>query len=131
MSSGKKRHLKLGRRGERYAARGLRRRGYRIVARNYRTGLGEMDIVAREADTLVFVEVKTRRSTDVIPAEDSVGVQKQRHIHRVAQQYLRENGLPDDTDCRADVVSVTLPRRWWARPRIEVFRDAFQVDAWG
>jgi len=124
-------HLKLGRRGERCAVRALRRRGYRVVARNYRTRLGEIDVVARDGGTLVFVEVKTRRSTDAIAPEDSVGDRKQRHIHRVAQQYMRERDLPDDTDCRVDVVSVTMPDRWWARPRVEVFRDAFEVAPWG
>ena len=123
-------HLALGRRGERSALWALRRRGYRILARNYRTKLGEIDIVARHRGTLVFVEVKTRRSADLVPAEESVGPRKQRHIHRVAQLYLQEKGLPDDTDCRIDVVSVTLPDRWWSRPRIEIFEDAFEVRAW-
>jgi len=131
MSPSDSKHLKLGRRGERYAAWALRWRGYRLLARNYRTKFGEIDIVARHGGTLVFVEVKTRRSTNFIAAEDSVGPEKQRHIHRTAQQYMRDRQVPDGTDCRIDVVSVTLPDRWWARPRIEVFRDAFEIRPWG
>ena len=101
------------------------------MARNYRTKFGEIDIVARHGGTLVFVEVKTRRSTDIVPAEDSVGPEKQRHIHRTAQQYMLDQRMPDGTNCRIDVVSVTMPDRWWARPRIEVFQDAFEVRPWG
>ena len=124
-------HLKLGRRGERWATWALRWRGYRLLARNYRTKFGEIDIVARHRGTLVFVEVKTRRSTDIVRAEDSVGREKQRHIHRTAQQYLLDRRLADDTACRMDVVSVTMPDRWWSCPRIEVFQDAFEVRPWG
>ena len=124
-------HLKLGRRGERWAVWALRWRGYRLLARNYRTKFGEIDIVARQGGALVFVEVKTRRSTDIVPAEDSVGPEKQQHIHRTAQQYLLDQRMADDTDCRMDVVSVTMPERWWSRPRIEVFQDAFEVRPWG
>jgi putative endonuclease len=129
--SSKSPHLKLGRRGERCAARALRRRGYVVIERNYRTRLGEIDIIARHGETLVFVEVKTRRSTSIVPAEANVDARKKRHIHRVAQQYLSEKKLPYDTDCRIDVVSVTMPARWWPRPNVEVFQDAFEVPSWG
>ena len=65
-----------------------------MLATNFRARGGEIDIVAEQDGTIVFVEVKTRRSTDMVPAEESVGREKQRHIHRVAQQYMIERKLP-------------------------------------
>ena len=109
----------------------MRRKGYAILARNYRTKLGEIDIIARDGETLVFVEVKTRRQNDPVPPEASVNANKQRHIHRVAQLYLTEKHLPYETNCRIDVVSVTIPAKFWPRPNIEIFKDAFEVNSWG
>ena len=131
IKSKKPHHIRLGRRGERCAARALRRRGYSIIDRNYRTPVGEIDIVARHGDTLVFVEVKTRRNADDILPEDSVGTAKQRHIYRTAQFYLNEKNVSPDTDCRFDVISVTLSDRWWSRTQIEIFQNAFDAPAWG
>ena len=123
--------LKLGRRGEKCAARALRRQGYKIITRNYRTPLGEIDIIAQDGETLVFIEVKTRRKNDPIPPEASVNHKKQKHIHRVAQIYLKEKNLPYETNCRIDVISITIPNKFWPRPQIEIFKDAFEVKSWG
>ena len=125
-------HLRLGARGERIAARVLRRSGYRVVARNYRPGRrrsdAELDIVAWEGDTLAVVEVKTRRGGFGDPAE-RVDREKRRRIRRsAARLWRRETSrkrIPPGSHLRMDVVEVWFPamrsRRLLARFR-EVFR---------
>lgn len=110
----------LGDRGERAAARFLRRRGLRVLVRGYRTPRGEIDLIAREGDTLVFVEVKTRRSG--APAE-AVTAEKQRRLTLAALEFLRRHGLLDRRS-RFDVVAIIWPDDRGA-PAIEHIRDAF------
>lgn len=107
--------------GEDAAAAFLRRRGMRILARNWRVRLGELDIVARHGRTLVFVEVKARR-TDAF-ADPAVGVdhRKQQRLRRLAAAYLALE-RPAFADCRFDVVTVVLDAR---RPRVEHIVAAF------
>jgi putative endonuclease len=116
----------LGVSGEHLACEALVRRGYEILATRYRTRVGEIDIVARDGPTLVFVEVKTR-TTEVcgMPAE-AVTRRKQRRIVTMARWYLTEHGL-HGTLCRFDVVSVLC--RPGRPPAIEVIKDAFTVDS--
>lgn len=128
--SNKDPRIKLGRRGEKCAVRAIRLRGYKLITKNYRTPLGEIDIIARDGETLVFIEVKTRKNNEPIPPEDTVSKKQQRHIHHAAQIYLNKNNLPYETDCRIDIITVTIPAKWWPRPKIKIFKDAFQVDPW-
>jgi len=101
--------LSLGQRGEELAARALEQRGYTILARNYRTPIGELDIVARDRQHLLFVEVKTRRTAAFgVPAE-AVGAHKQRQIMRAAQWYLANARYPD-LQPRFDVIAVLVGR---------------------
>jgi len=93
-----------GQRAEDSAAALLRGKGYRIVERNFRCKLGEIDIVATDGDTLVFVEVRSRRSARYGTALETVSPAKQRTIARVAQVYLARHG---ETLCRFDVVGLT------------------------
>jgi putative endonuclease len=95
----------LGSRGEGAARRHLESIGYRIVAERYRSRLGEIDLVAEDGTTLVFVEVKTRRSAACGSPEESVTPAKQRRIARLAAAFLAARGLYD-RDCRFDVVAV-------------------------
>lgn len=83
--------LSLGAWGEDYAARYLRKQGLKILQRNLRTPVGEIDIVARDRKTLVFVEVKTRQSQQFGTPQEAVGTHKQRQIIRTAQWYLSEH----------------------------------------
>ena len=111
-----------GRRGEDLAHRYLRRNGFVIVARNYRTatGSGEIDLVAWERDTLAFVEVKSRASEDFGPPDRAVDAEKRRHLERSARDYTRRTGI--GWNCvRFDIVNVILAEP----PRIELLRDAF------
>jgi len=115
----------LGISGENLACDALARRGYAIIARRYRTRVGEIDIVAKDGDTLVFVEVKTRTSEDFgIPAE-AVTWRKQRRIVTMARWYLTEKGLHGCL-CRFDVVTVLC--RPGLLPVIDVVRNAFMVQ---
>jgi len=119
--------LALGRRGEDLAHRYLRRQGFTIVARNYRLASGdaEADLIAREGEDLVIVEVKTRQSTEYGPPERAIGPEKQRHLVRVAREYARKTDTPLDR-VRFDVVTVVLADER-ARPEIELIRRAFVV----
>jgi putative endonuclease len=110
----------FGDRGERAAARYLRRQGLRVLARGYRTPLGEIDLIAREGDTLVFVEVKTRASGS--PAE-AVTAEKQRRLTLAALRFLKEHGLLE-CRCRFDVVALVWPEGR-GTPAVEHLRDAF------
>jgi putative endonuclease len=97
----------LGERGENAAARYLRNKGYKIIIRNFRCELGEIDIIARDGKTLVFVEVKTRAYDDPTP-EEQVNVIKQQKLTQVAKLYLSRYGIPQPP-ARFDVVAVVWP----------------------
>jgi putative endonuclease len=111
----------LGERGERAAARHLKRQGMRIVLRGYRTEQGEIDLVARDRDILVFVEVKARRQG--VPAE-AVTLEKQRRLTNVAFQFMRKYQLLE-VRSRFDVVAIVWPDDS-TPPQIEHFRNAFE-----
>ncbi len=119
-------HLRLGARGEKLACRFLRRSGYKILYRNFRgrTG-GEIDIVGRDHDTLVFVEVKTRTREDFGRPFDAVDRNKQKRISRGGLAWLRLLGDPDIL-FRFDVVEVIIAKG--AEPRFELLRNAFSLS---
>ncbi len=120
------RDLAAGRRGEDLAHRFLRRQGYTIVARNYRLSSGdaEADLIAREGEDLVIVEVKTRASADFGPPERAVNPEKQRHLIRVAREYARKTDTPWER-VRFDVVSIILDNPLGDMPAITLLRSAF------
>lgn len=116
-------HLRVGVRGEEDAYFFLRKAGYTVVARNYRSPRyrGEIDLIGWENDVLCFVEVKTRTSRNVKSAAAAVDRHKRREVAQVARDYLR--GMPPSCQWRFDVVSVYYdPGN--SRPQIEVFRNA-------
>ncbi len=115
-------HRLLGDRGEREAARYLRRQGFRILVQGYRTPRGEVDLIARDGDTLVFVEVKTRRQGE--PAE-AVTPEKQRRLTLAALQFLKRHNLFEQRS-RFDVVAIVWPDPGRA-PAIEHIRNAFEA----
>ena len=118
----------LGQLGEDVAARFLERRGYRILARNLRSRLGEIDLVARDGGTLVFVEVKARRGGAGEPPQVAVDARKRSRLARLALEYLAREWLRD-LACRFDVVAVTLDAAG-GPPRVEHFPGAFAADGW-
>jgi len=117
--------LPLGPRGERAAARYLRRQGYKIVARGERSPLGEIDLVAVDGRTVVFVEVKTRESQDGGHPADAVTPDKQRRLTRLALAYLKRHRLLENP-ARFDVVAITWPAGA-RQPTIEHLRAAFEA----
>jgi len=103
------------------AGRHLRKAGYKILERNYRSRAGEIDFVARDGETLCFIEVKGRRSTMFGSPAEALTLEKQRRITRAAQTYLRERRLPDAV-CRFDVVAI---RDGIENAGVEILRAAF------
>jgi putative endonuclease len=115
--------VRVGKRGEELAVRHLEAAGYRIVERNYRCLLGEIDVVAKDGECLVFVEVKSRRGSGSGDPQEAVGARKQEKISRIAQYYLKEKRL-GSIRARFDVVAVRiLP----GENRIKVIRNAFEL----
>lgn len=121
-------HLRTGRRGEEGAYFYLRRRGYVMVARNFRTARhhGEIDLIGWDKDVLCFIEVKTRTTRDIKPAEAAVDREKRRAIRIVVRDYLRllpEREFPEPPQWRFDVVTVYYEGRP-AHPTFELFQNA-------
>lgn len=114
----------FGDRGERTAVRYLRRQGYRILARQARNRLGEIDIVAAHEDWIVFVEVKTRQTTAKGHPAEAVHTGKQRQLTRAALGWLKSRGWLDRR-CRFDVIAITWQSN--AAPVIEHYRNAFEA----
>ena len=133
-------HLKTGRRGEEDAYFYLRRRGYILIARNYRSPhhRGELDLVGWDGDVLCFVEVKTRTTRAVKPAEAAVDRDKQKELGLVARDFLNHMPAPcqrgpqparfsrDGVESRFDVLAVYYDRGF-NQPSFELFQNAFSV----
>ena len=119
-------HLRTGRRGEEAAYFHLRKLGYVMVARNFRSPnrRGEIDLIAWDGDVLCFVEVKTRTSRDVKPAEAAVDRDKRYNLLAVAREYLRH--LPVSCQWRLEVISVYYDQRS-SQPQIELFRNVSRL----
>ena len=120
-------HQRTGCRGEEDAYFYLRRRGYTIIARNYRSPhyRGELDLVGWERDVLCFVEVKTRTARDMKPAEAAVDRDKQRELSLVARDFLRQ--ISTSCPWRFDVLAVYYDLGQ-NRPSFELFQNAFPVS---
>jgi putative endonuclease len=113
----------LGKTGEDLACRELERRGYAIVARRYRRRGGELDIIARDGATLVFVEVKARESCAFGTAAEAVMGFKRRRMAQLAIDYMARHHL-SGCPCRFDVVSIHFDS---GKPVLEVFQGAFDA----
>jgi putative endonuclease len=120
------RGVSLGRRGEDAAARHLVALGYRILERGLRLRAGELDLVALDDRTIVFVEVKTRQSADHGSPADAVDVRKRKRLTRAALAYLKHRRLLD-RPARFDVVSIVWPGDD-AEPEVRHLRNAFEAQ---
>jgi putative endonuclease len=120
-------HQITGRRGEEEAYFYLRRHGYTIISRNFRSPnhRGELDLVGWDGDVLCFIEVKTRSSRDFKPAEAAVDHEKQRELSMVARDFLRH--MPEASQWRFDVLAV-YHEQGRSRPAFELFQNAFSVS---
>lgn len=112
----------LGIDGEDAACRALEARGYRVLMRRFRTRFGEIDLVARQGECIVFVEVKTRRGGGFGSPAEAVTAQKQRRLTLMASVYLARHRL-ERVPARFDVVAITMAA---GTPRVEVIVDAFR-----
>jgi len=115
----------FGDRGERAAERYLERRGYRILARQHRNLGGELDLVAVDDDTVVFVEVKTRDNEDRGQPVDAVTLAKQRRLTRAALVFLKQRGWLERR-CRFDVIAIVWPDGT-KEPQITHYKNAFEA----
>ena len=103
-------NIDLGKRGEDAAAKFLERHGYEIIARNWTCPTGEADIIARDGDAIVFVEVKTRSNTEKGLPEEAITLAKRKRYEKIAVAFLKGFDLEDDDDVqvRFDVVSIVV-----------------------
>jgi putative endonuclease len=117
-----RRHNKeIGQLGEELAAEFLKKKGFVILERNFKVPLGEIDIVARDGDVLVFCEVKTREDEFFGPPECAVTAGKQKKIRKTAAAYFHMHGI-EEQECRFDVVAIYLGN---GTPEITLFLNAF------
>jgi putative endonuclease len=125
-------HQQTGRRGEEDAYFYLRRRGYIIIARNFRSPnhRGELDLVGWERDILCFIEVKTRTTRGMAPPEAAVDRDKQKDLSLVARDFLRQ--MPEKCESRFDVLAVYYDRVGGSQvkrpPAFELFQNAFPMS---
>lgn len=115
----------LGPRGEEAALRALRRAGYRILERNYRCPLGEVDLIARKDNSLVFIEVKSGL-IHAFPPRQRVDKRKREKLSKLAQFFMRENGL-EGVSARFDVVEVNFPG-FSQEPEVAIIANAFELE---
>ncbi len=116
-------HQKFGEKSENLAVWYLKQNGYKIIEQNYRNRMGEIDIIARDKKTIVFVEVKSRRSIRYGSPKQAVPPKKQRTISMVALSYLKTT-KQTDAKARFDVVAITSNRD---EPQIEIVKNAFDL----
>jgi len=116
--------LSLGKFGEDLAFKEIKGLGYKRIIRNYRCPLGEVDLIAMDGDTLVFIEVKTRKGRSLAYAKEAVNAKKRRQLSKVALFYMKFNKL-NEVRARFDVVAVSLAG---SEQQVEVVRNAFELD---
>ena len=116
----------LGNRGEQIAQKYLEGKGYKILDVNFRNKIGELDIVAKEGDCIVFVEVKTRQSLQCGQPYESVHQWKIRKIGQLAQSYLKFKFNTIDMYARFDVISIILEEE--SPPKVEHIKNAFDLS---
>lgn len=114
----------LGKEGERIAAQYLKRKGYKLVERNYRCAAGEVDLIVLDRRVIVFVEVKTRSGDRFGTPLEAVQSKKQQKMIQTAQFFLNEKGL-QQREARFDVVGITWPGR---EPMVEHVENAFELS---
>lgn len=119
-----KQNLYLGKSGEEIAVGLLKENGYKIIVRNYKSRLGEIDIIAKDKDTFCFIEVKTRHSDKFGMPFEAISGFKQRQISKVALAFLKENKLLDKK-ARFDVVSIICSED---KPKLDLIKNAFELD---
>ncbi len=119
------RNIDIGKAGEEIAVKFLKDKGYKIIKTNYRTKLGQIDIIAKDKDAVCFVEVKTRTNLEKGLPQESITKGKQHQISKAALLYLKENNLME-APARFDVVSVFSDG---FEDKIDLIQNAFELSA--
>lgn len=114
---------KFGKFGEDLAARFLKKQGYKIICRNYRTKFGEIDIIAKDTDIIVFIEVKSRRTSTFGHPKCSITHEKQKRISKTALYYLKTTDQ-SNASARFDVVTVNSHNK---KTDVEIIKNAFEL----
>lgn len=117
----------LGARAEQWAQQYLETQGLAIVANNYRSPRGEIDLIMREKNMLIFVEVRLRSNKQFGSAADSIDTKKQRHLIHAAQHYLQSKKLWDQVPCRFDAICLTKDPDNGNKYQVEWLRNAFST----
>ncbi|MEE9611662.1 MAG: YraN family protein [Desulfatiglandales bacterium] len=115
--------LDLGKLGEELALKKIKSLGYKSIIRNYRCLLGEVDVIAKDGDCLVFIEIKTRRGRSLDYAKEAIDKRKRRQLSKVALAYMKSMNC-SDVESRFDVVAISLNE---GREQIEVIKNAFDL----
>ena len=118
-----KERIDLGKIGEDLALRKVKRLGYKVVAKNYRCPLGEIDLIAKDRGCLVFIEIKTRKGKSVGYAKEAVDGRKRRQISKVALSYMKSNDCMD-VKARFDVIAINI---MGDQKEIEIITNAFDL----
>jgi len=119
-----KERLDLGRQGETLALKKIKSIGYECIASNYRCPLGEVDLIAKDGDTIVFIEIKTRKGRSLGYAKEAIHARKRRQISKVALAFLKNNGLLGNK-ARFDVIAIQMGE---GGAEIELVKNAFDLD---
>ncbi len=114
--------IDLGLKGEEIALREIKKRGYKVLERNYKTSLGEVDIIAKDGDVLVFIEVKTRRKS-IVAAKEAVDRRKKKKLYQLALAYMKKRGFIGNK-ARFDVVAISMENGI----KVELIRNAFEIS---
>lgn len=117
--------LDLGKKGEGLAVKYLERQGYKIIARNYKTKLGEIDVIGDERGCICFIEVRSVNSRRFCSPEDTINNRKQGRIAKAALSYIKRHGL-EDASCRFDVVCIEDADT--NLPNIRLIKNAFELE---
>ena len=118
-----KARLDLGKRGEGLALKKVKRLGYKCIARNYRCPLGEIDLIAKDGDCLVFIEIKTRKGKSLGYAKEAVNERKKRQLTKAALAYMKAKDCVN-VKSRFDVVAINLSE---GKEQIEIIQNAFDM----
>jgi putative endonuclease len=116
--------LDLGELGEKLALKKIKRLGYKCILKNYRCPLGEIDIIAKDGDCLVFIEIKTRKGSSIGYAKEAVDKRKRHQISKVALAYMKANDCMD-IKSRFDVIAINIRE---GKEEIEIIRNAFDLE---
>ncbi len=118
-----KKRLELGQVGELLAFKKIKHLGYKNIVRNYRCPLGEVDLIAKDGDTLAFIEIKTRKGKSIGYAKEAVNAKKRRQLSKVALAYMKSNDCWE-AKARFDVIAISMVGE---KPQIEVIKNAFEL----